>query len=149
MTCQLVGLVRSAPFCVQLSSLVLSSARSHHPRLSFAALIQTVSETLAPSSPSSSSLVLCLCNLVCESPRVSFWTTLHFAPCLLIRRPPLDWQLAESEPALSPPSSHVRGSCLYTHLDHPKAPWRSAGYCRSFESRPFPPSPLVPTLFQP
>jgi hypothetical protein len=136
-----VGLVTCSPFSTRGSAHLLLTLlrRSHHPCLSFAVLMQFVSETLAPSSL----FDIFACSLLWQ-PRESL-TCLIFGPhhnpdslslsLFLIRRPPLDWQLADSESTLSPPPSLVRGSCLVTRIDHPTAPWRSAGYCRSFESR--------------
>jgi hypothetical protein len=141
LACQLSALLRAHLFRleVQLTFLSLSFAAHIIPYLSFAVLMQFVSETLAPSSL----FDIFACSLLWQ-PRESL-TCLIFGPhhnpdslslsLFLIRRPPLDWQLADSESTLSPPPSPVRGSCLFTRIDHPTAPWRSAGYCRSFESR--------------
>jgi hypothetical protein len=110
--------------------------------------MQFVSETLAPSSLFDILRVLCFgrsrVNHTVSHTGAAPQPGLSLSP-LLIRRPPLDWQLADSEFTLSPPPSLVRGSCLFTGIDHPTAPWRSAGYCRSFEPRTSTVSSLVQT----
>lgn len=61
---------------VQLCFFVLSSARSHHPRLSFAVLMQIVSETLATLLFTQHSCLFSF-TISCESPRVSYFGPHH------------------------------------------------------------------------
>jgi hypothetical protein len=143
-----VGLVTCTPFSTRGSAHLPSTLlrRSHHPCLSFAVLMQFVSETLAPSS-----LFDILARSLLWQSRVNH-TVSHtgtapqpgLSPSLSDgRRWTGNWRTPSF--TLSPPPSLVRGSCLFTRIDHPTAPWRSAGYCRSFESRTSTLSSLVQT----
>lgn len=95
-----VGLVTCTPFSTRGSAHLPSTLlrRSHHPCVSFAVLMQFVSETLAPSS-----LFDIFARSLLWQSRVNH-TVSHTGTApqpglssLLIRRPPLDWQLADSE----------------------------------------------------
>ena len=120
--CQLACLVPWWPFQRELSSPPLHSpsARSHHPRLSFAVLTQCLSETLAWLSSFSSSHALD--QQSCVNHTVSHIFTCATACFLVIQRRLLDYQLVDFKPRLSRRSSHLCCSCLCIRIDPPRLP---------------------------